>query len=70
MRTGPVEKAELVEELGFESAKVGASESDAEEEAEAAAREEQEEQRKREDLEKKKAEILNNATTETFVMST
>jgi hypothetical protein len=59
---------QLVNELDFESAKVGATESDAEEEAEAAAREEQEEQRQREELEKRAAEILKNTTTQTFVM--
>lgn len=68
LRTGPVEEAQLVEELDFESAKVGATESDAEEEEEAAAREEEEEQRIREELEKRKAEIMNSTTTETFVM--
>lgn len=70
LRTGPVEVAQLVEELDFESAKFGSTESDAEEEAEAAAREEQEEQHKRDELEKKKAEIMNSTTTETFVMQT
>lgn len=69
LRTNP-EEVELVEELDFESAKVGATESDAEEEAEATAREEKEEQRIREELEKRKAEILNSATTETFVVQT
>lgn len=69
LRTGPVEEAQLVEELDFESAKVGATESDAEEEEEeAAAREEEEEQRICEELEKRKAEIMNSTTTETFVM--
>ncbi|KAJ5891930.1 uncharacterized protein N7473_008158 [Penicillium subrubescens] len=68
LRTGPQEEMQLVNELDFESAKVGATESDAEEEAEAAAREEQEEQRQREELEKRAAEILKNTTTQTFVM--
>lgn len=68
LRTGPEEEMQLVDELDFESAKVGATESDAEEEAEAAAREEQEEQRQREELERRKAEILNSTTTQTFVL--
>ncbi len=67
-RTSPVEEAQLVAELDFESAKVGATESDAEDEAEATAREEEEEQLIREELVKRKAEAMNSTTTETFLM--